>query len=146
MSNVKRRQIAAFLAFTGPVFWLLPGNHLPVLLGAFIPVVGLHKFYLKQPFWGLFYILLSPTPIPFAASFFEGVWYLAQDREDFDENFSGAIEFGYPAEPPQEAAVDPGRVGAIAESLRQLDRLRQDGLMSEYEFEQKRRKLLDRIT
>jgi hypothetical protein len=36
-------------------------------------------------------------------------------------------------------------VGAIADALRELDRLRQDGLMSEYEFEQKRRQLLDRI-
>jgi hypothetical protein len=37
-------------------------------------------------------------------------------------------------------------VSAIAEALRQLDCLRQDGLISEYEFEQKRRKLLDRMT
>jgi hypothetical protein len=36
-------------------------------------------------------------------------------------------------------------VGAIADALRQLDSLRQEGLLSEYEFEQKRRQLLDRI-
>ena len=146
LSHPKSRQIAALLAFAGPVLWLLPGTHLPVLLGAFIPVVGLHKFYLKQPFWGLLYVLLSPTPIPFAASFFEGIWYLTQDREDFDRNFNLAIEMGDASELDQEPPLDPGRVGAIAESLRQLDQLRQDGLMSEYEFEQKRRKLLDRIT
>jgi Short C-terminal domain len=29
--------------------------------------------------------------------------------------------------------------------VRELDRLREEGLISEYEFEQKRRKLLDRI-
>ncbi|MEO1621361.1 MAG: helix-hairpin-helix domain-containing protein, partial [Cyanobacteria bacterium J06632_3] len=33
-------------------------------------------------------------------------------------------------------------VGALAEALRELDALRQDGLISEYEFEQKRRQLL----
>ncbi|HBE56290.1 MAG TPA: hypothetical protein DDW56_01850 [Cyanobacteria bacterium UBA11366] len=41
--------------------------------------------------------------------------------------------------------VDPAQIGAIADALRQLDILRQEGLMSEYEFEQKRRQLLDRI-
>jgi hypothetical protein len=45
----------------------------------------------------------------------------------------------------QSAEVDPAQVGAIADALRKLDSLRQDGLMSEYEFEQKRRQLLDRI-
>ncbi|MEL7520914.1 MAG: SHOCT domain-containing protein, partial [Cyanobacteria bacterium J06553_1] len=29
--------------------------------------------------------------------------------------------------------------------LRDLDRLREDGLMTEYEFEQKRRKLLENV-
>jgi len=37
------------------------------------------------------------------------------------------------------------RWGAIADALRQLDTLRQEGLISEYEFEQKRRRLLDQI-
>jgi hypothetical protein len=39
----------------------------------------------------------------------------------------------------------PNQVSAIADALRELDDLRQDGLISEYEFEQKRRQLLDRI-
>ena len=47
------------------------------------------------------------------------------------------------AKPP---AIKPNHVSAIAEALRQLDQLRQDGLISEYEFEQKRRQLLERIT
>jgi hypothetical protein len=33
----------------------------------------------------------------------------------------------------------------VAIALRDLDQLRQEGLMTEYEFEQKRRQLLDRI-
>ncbi|MEM9088626.1 MAG: SHOCT domain-containing protein [Cyanobacteria bacterium P01_F01_bin.53] len=34
----------------------------------------------------------------------------------------------------------------VATALRDLDQLRQDGLMTEYEFEQKRRKLLEQIS
>ena len=37
------------------------------------------------------------------------------------------------------------QVKAIAEAMRELDRLREDGLLTEYEFEQKRRQLLDRM-
>jgi hypothetical protein len=33
----------------------------------------------------------------------------------------------------------------VANALRELDALREEGLISEYEFEQKRRQLIDRI-
>ncbi len=122
LSKYKSRKIAAALAFTG----------------SFIPISGLHKFYLGQPLWGLLYVLLCWTPIPHVASAIEGVWYLAQDREEFDRNFNLNSE-------PVNTPVAPPPVGAIADALRQLDALRQDGLISEYEFEQKRRLLLDRI-
>ncbi|MBE9191961.1 NINE protein [Gloeocapsopsis crepidinum LEGE 06123] len=129
LSKLKSRKIAALLAFTGTV----------------IPIAGLHKFYLGQPLWGVLYLLLSWTPIPRVASAIEGVWYLAQDSEEFDRNFNGAqgnVEV-FAATPHQSATSN--RVSAIADALRQLDDLRQDGLISEYEFEQKRRQLLNKI-
>ena len=131
LSKLKSRKIAAILAFTGTV----------------IPISGLHKFYLGQPLWGLLYVLLSWTPIPHVASAIEGFWYLSQDGDEFDRNFNLDLEqatfWRMPNRPP---AVDPTHVSAIADALRQLDCLRQDGLISEYEFEQKRRQMLDRIT
>jgi len=125
----KSRKFAAILAFTGTV----------------IPISGLHKFYLGQPMWGLVYLLLSWTPIPHVASAIEAVWYLAQDELDFERNFNLGEE-----SPPKNSrqynpGIDPSEVSAIADALRQLDSLRQDGLISEYEFEQKRRQWLDRI-
>ncbi|AFZ30945.1 NINE protein [Gloeocapsa sp. BRSZ] len=129
LGKLKSRKIAALLAFSGTV----------------IPIAGLHKFYLGQPLWGVLYLLLSWTPIPRVASAIEGVWYLAQDEEEFDRNFNnseGNIEV-FAATPNQSAT--PHRVSAIADALRQLDDLRQDGLISEYEFEQKRRQLLNKI-
>lgn len=122
-SKSKSRKIAAVLALTGIL----------------IPISGWHKFYLGQPFWGIVYLLLSWTPIPHVASAMELVWYLVQDEDEFGRNFTlgekGTVAPG----------IDPTQVSAIAEALRQLEQLRQDGLISEYEFEQKRRQWLDRM-
>ena len=131
LSILKTREVAAILAFGGML----------------IPISGLHKFYLGQPLWGLVYLLLSWTPIPHVASAIEGFWYLSQDGDEFDRNFNQNLEMAnlspVPNPPP---AVNLTNVSAFADALRQLDCLRQDGLISEYEFEQKRRQLLNRIT
>jgi TM2 domain-containing membrane protein YozV len=123
LTKRKSRSIAAILAFSGT-----------------LTVSGLHKFYLGQPLWGILYVLLSWTPIPKVASAIEGVWYLAQDEEAFDRNFNqgkSAVKF---------SQQSVNQVETVASALRELDALRQDGLISEYEFEQKRRQLLDQIS
>lgn len=115
----KNRQLAIMLAFAGMV----------------IPIAGFHKFYLGQPRWGLVYLLLSWTPIPHIASAIEAVWYLTQDSTLFGTT------------PNQGPIVNPpsNPVNGVADAIRELDKLRADGLISEYEFEQKRRQWLDRV-
>jgi TM2 domain-containing membrane protein YozV len=139
LTKPKDRKVAAALAFAGAV-------PIPVLNGT---ISGLHKFYLGQPRWGLVYLLLGLTPIPTVASLIEGAWYLFQDSEEFEQNFNSqslATPPGTGIAPPKASTnVTPIQMGTVAEALRQLDQLRQDGLVSEYEFEQKRRQLLDRI-
>ncbi len=120
-SQHKNRSVAAVLAFSGT-----------------LTISGLHKFYLGQPLWGIVYVLLSWTPIPKVASAIEGVWFLSQDEDTFDQNFN----FGKSVKVSQSAGK---QVASIADALRELDILRQDGLITEYEFEQKRRQLLDHI-
>ncbi len=122
--RLRSRKIAAVLALTGTIS----------------PIAGWHKFYLGQPIWGVVYLLLSWTPIPRAASAIEGVWYLLQNEREFDANFN---QEGQNYSPPMVTA--PNNVKTISEALRQLDGLREDGLISEYEFEQKRRQMLDKI-
>jgi TM2 domain-containing membrane protein YozV len=117
----KNRSLAAVLAFSGT-----------------LTISGLHKFYLGQPLWGVIYVLLSWTPIPKVASAIEGVWFLAQDEDTFDRNFN----LGKSTKISQAAGK---QVSSIAEALRELEALRQDGLITEYEFEQKRRQLLEHI-
>jgi TM2 domain-containing membrane protein YozV len=132
LSRMKSRKTAAVLAFAGAVG----------------PVSGLHKFYLGQPIWGVIYLLLSLIPFfsPVkVASALEGIWYLAQNEEEFNENFNaGHYPFTVTVE-PEVSGVSPDQISAIAQAVRELDQLRQEGLISEYEFEQKRRQLLDRI-
>jgi TM2 domain-containing membrane protein YozV len=131
LSKLKNRKVAAILAFTGTL----------------IPLSGLHKFYLGQPLWGLVYLLLSWTPIPHVACAIEGVWYLFQNEDEFARNFNYNLELAIISSVPNRPqAVEPTNVSAIADAVRQLDCLRQDGLISEYEFEQKRRQLLERMT
>jgi TM2 domain-containing membrane protein YozV len=109
------------------------------LLGTVSPVVGLHKLYLGQPVWGIIYLLLWSTPIARIASAIDAVWYLVQDVEQFERQFNGQSKHNLNlSSAPQ--------VKAIAEAMRELDRLREDGLLTEYEFEQKRRQLLEQIT
>jgi TM2 domain-containing membrane protein YozV len=119
----KNRQVAIILAFAGIV----------------IPAAGFHKFYLGQPFWGIVYLLLSWTPIPHIASAIDAVWYLTQDSTHFDSNFR-SIELATTTSP-----ISPQPMTSVAESIRELEKLRTDGLISEYEFEQKRRQWLDRV-
>jgi TM2 domain-containing membrane protein YozV len=115
----KQRQLAVLLAFAGMV----------------IPVAGFHKFYLGQPRWGLLYLLLSWTPIPHIASAIEAVWYLTQDSNVFPNTPNRSIIVNTASNP----------VNGVADAIRELDKLRADGLISEYEFEQKRRQWLDRV-
>ena len=118
----KSRTIAAILAFSGT-----------------LTVSGLHKFYLGQPLWGILYVLLSWTPIPKVACAIEGVWYLTQDEETFDRYFNLG-------ESVMKVSTQVGnQVESVANALRELETLRQDGLISEYEFEKKRRQMLDQI-
>ena len=104
-----------------------------------IPVAGFHKFYLGQPVWGVVYLLLSWTPIPHIASAIEAVWYLTQDSTQFETNFNSLM----PNTSSPILVAQP--MTTISESIRELDKLCTDGLISEYEFEQKRRQYLDRV-
>ncbi|MBW4472015.1 MAG: SHOCT domain-containing protein [Stenomitos rutilans HA7619-LM2] len=129
LDRPKSRKVAAALAFAGAA----------APIGA-----GLHKFYVGQPLWGILYLLLSMTPIPRVACAIEGIWYLTQDADEFDLKFNDGIVSTVKVIAKTEV-VNPDHISAVAEAVRQLDQLRADGLLSEYEFEQKRRQLLDRI-
>lgn len=122
------------------------------LISGLAPISGFHKFYLGQRQWGVVYLLLSlfpPTlPIPHVASLLELVWYLLQDPQEFDANFNGG-ELSEKSDRSEAWVNQASRVSeavkAVEEAVRRLEKLRQEGLISELEFEEKRRALLDQI-
>ncbi|MEP0899311.1 NINE protein [Leptolyngbya subtilissima AS-A7] len=106
-------------------------------LGVLAPVSGFHKFYLGQPFWGTLYLLLSWTPLPRVACAVEGLMLMAQPLSAFAPSESSTSQ--------AKGGLDPAQISALGVALRELDTLRQEGLISELEFEQKRRQLLDQV-
>jgi TM2 domain-containing membrane protein YozV len=109
------------------------------------PIAGLHKFYLGQPVWGVIYFLLWDSPIARIACAIDVVLYVVQGQELFQAQFNGLSLSHIQSVNLNSTMTKPVQVEAIAEGLRELDQLREEGLVSEYEFEQKRRRLLDRI-
>lgn len=111
------------------------------LAGLLLP--GLHKLYLGQIRWGLVYLLpgifwatLPVATLTRVASLCDAVIYLTQGDDRFHQAFN-------PAWPqPTQPTLEPAQMNAIADSLRQLESLRQEGLVTDYEFEQQRRQLL----
>lgn len=126
---MKSRKLAAGLALLGVV--TLP---------------GLHRFYLGQSRWGLAYLLLAwKTPISRIASGVEALWYLFLDDAEFDLAFNSPDALAAVAEAKIKPNLDPAKVEQVVRAVREIENLRQEGLITETEFEQKRRKLLDQI-
>ncbi|XGB42263.1 MAG: hypothetical protein LVS60_19315 [Nodosilinea sp. LVE1205-7] len=121
--ELNRRHRAVALAWLGA---LAPGP---------VPLSGLHKIYLGQPVWGVVYLLLGWTQIPRVACAIEGFWLLSRPLETFKIDSKEARTSGW----------DADRVSALGTALRELDQLRQEGLISELEFEQERRHLLEHL-
>jgi TM2 domain-containing membrane protein YozV len=140
----KNRKIAAVLAFAGVLPLAVPG--FPGL-----HLVAGHKLYLGQWRWALLYMVLAMMPVPWVANMawmaglFEGIWYLTQDPEEFDLNFN-SDDSAVPLASSGPVTKTVRTVADITDAVRDLEQLRQEGLISEYEFEQKRRQLLDRIS
>lgn len=126
-NHQKSKKIAAFLAFLG------------ALQPTPVPFAGMHKFYLGQYGWGIVYILLGATLVPRIASTAEGIWCLVGPKLKALWVRTSAPSLS-PTPPNLEQTVE-----AVAESLRKIEHLRQEGLLSDHEFEQKRRSLLEQI-
>ncbi|MEM9803886.1 MAG: TM2 domain-containing protein [Cyanobacteria bacterium P01_D01_bin.56] len=125
----KNKRTAAVLAFLGAI------QPTP------LPVAGIHKFYLGQYGWGVVYLLLGFTQVPRFASLAEGVWYLAAPQW---QKLGGGSHIWLGDEKSTGPAIGE-TVEAVASSLREIEHLRQEGLLSEHEFEQKRRSLLEQM-
>jgi hypothetical protein len=67
------------------------------------------------------------------------VWYFVQGEEDFNRQFN---DLGTTWHQNGDSLQPSQQVITMAEAMRELEQLRLEGLLTEYEFEQKRRQLL----
>jgi TM2 domain-containing membrane protein YozV len=59
-----------------------------VLLAMLLGGIGIHKFYLNSPGWGVIYMLFCWTFIPAIIGFLEGITYLSLSEQDFQKKYS----------------------------------------------------------
>ena len=110
-------------------------------IGAFtsIPLAGLHKFYLNQPLWGVIYLIIGwQNPMGRIACAIDIILYLAQNQDTFNQRFNPH----FISNNHQNVQLAQ-QMTEIATAIRELEKLREEGLISEYEFEQKRRQLIN---
>ena len=60
-----------------------------VLLALLLGGLGIHKFYLNRPGWGVIYLLFCWTFIPTIIGVLEGLGYLFMSDEAFQEKYGG---------------------------------------------------------
>lgn len=62
------------------------------LMAAFLAIIlgdiGVHKFYLGKPWWGLIYFVFSWTFIPLVIGVIEGIIYLLMTDQEFANKYS----------------------------------------------------------
>ena len=123
-SKPKNKNFAIILALIGAV--------------SSFPLAGIHKFYLGQPLWGVIYLIIGwQNPMARIACAIDIVIYLTQDPELFINNFNNNV-----LDNKNQTVISPKHISEVATAIRELEKLRQEGLISEYEFEEKRRQLL----
>jgi TM2 domain-containing membrane protein YozV len=61
-----------------------------ILLALLLGGLGIHKFYLNRPGWGVIYLLFCWTFIPTILGFLEGLRYLFMSDEAFQEKYGGS--------------------------------------------------------
>ncbi|MBR4863585.1 MAG: TIR domain-containing protein [Oscillospiraceae bacterium] len=63
-----------------------------ILLAFFLGAFGAHKFYLKQPLWGILYLVFFWTYIPSILSIIDFIIMLCQSDEQFAEKYHCIVE------------------------------------------------------
>lgn len=59
-----------------------------IILAFFLGGLGIHKFYLNRPLWGIVYLLFSWTFIPLVVSFIEIIVLLLYSKDRFDRKYN----------------------------------------------------------
>jgi TM2 domain-containing membrane protein YozV len=106
-----------------------------ILLCLFMGALGIHKFYLGQNLWGVLYFLFCWTLIPGIVAFFEFFILIFMSEGEFNRQFNYSSL----------ANNASGSVKDATESLSELKKLYDQGIITAEEYEEKRKKILKNI-
>jgi TM2 domain-containing membrane protein YozV len=110
------------------------------ILALFLGGLGIHKFYLRRPVWGILYLIFCWTFIPMMIGFVEGIVLLLMSQASFDAKFNQVPGL---AGPGAALAAVRARAGLDrVETLQALQELRESGALTEDEFQREKKMLL----
>jgi TM2 domain-containing membrane protein YozV len=121
---------------------MMKDRNTAIIICFFLGGFGLHKFYLGQISYGVMYALFSWTFIPSIIAFFDFLdLCFMPDRKFnllYNQEYLNGIDgnYGIALNPSPEDATN---------ALYSLKKLYEDGVITAEEYEEKRRKMLDKI-
>jgi TM2 domain-containing membrane protein YozV len=102
-----------------------------VLLTFFLGGLGVHKFYLGNNFAGILYLVFCWTFIPSLFAIFDFIGLLLMSDQAFNAQYNSNI-------------ILPSQNNSIS-NLSELKKLYDQGIITADEYEEKRRKFLDKL-
>jgi TM2 domain-containing membrane protein YozV len=99
------------------------------ILALFVGGFGIHRFYLRQNGQGLLYLVFFWTAIPAIVAFVDCIGFLIMDK--FNAKYNSAIE------------ISKKNKEHVAEELEKLHELKEKGIVSEEEYEKRKKGLLE---
>jgi TM2 domain-containing membrane protein YozV len=114
------------------------------LLALFLGGFGVHKFYLGNAGMGILYLLFCWTLIPAFIGLIEGILLLTMNEQAFDAKYNNYMQ-PQPQRQPQQRPVNQQRVNpnmSVSEELEKLHGLKEKGVLTQEEFDLKKKQLL----
>ncbi len=118
----------------------MKNKSIAILLTFFLGGLGIHKFYLGNNVAGLLYFLFSWTFIPAILAIFDLVGLVLISEEAFNRKYNWSML------PQSSGNSQPGiSADRVTQTLFDLKKLYEQGVITAEEYEEKRQKLLNNL-
>ena len=110
-----------------------------ILLALLLGGLGIHRFYLDRPISGFFYLIFCWTFIPSLIGFLEAISFMSYNEAGWDKKYN--------KEKAIAASIrEEMKAGSAVDALKNLGALRESGVLTESEFQDKKEILLKKIS
>ena len=119
----------------------MKNKYLALVITFFLGGFGIHKFYLEEKVAGILYLLFSWTFIPSILAVLDFIGLLIMSEPRFDQRYN--LKFAQPNYLPSNNNSDTTNTNIT--TLKELKNLHDQGIITPQEYEEKRRKFLDKL-